>query len=503
MPIYGPSCFPVIISSVSVSRVSWLCSRCVQLVLSIYSLLNPCFLSVVECLPMCSCVSYVCGSLKPLFCRNSSSPRSWLPEECDRTTDPERWTDSPSRRWSSQPVPSPLAGGISPSWSSPENSAGSPRWISIAPYGSPRHHRIVLERGDLPVSGKLPVPSRNQPTSVSAGPAQLIFISAGTIQFIFISAGPAQLTFVFPGYFQFDASRAPPRAHASRAPPRASACSETAPSSACPETAPSSACSETAPSSACSETVPSSACSETAPSSACSETAPSSASSPTAPSSACSPTAPSCGRSSQALSVVPAGPVQLRAARAPPRRCAARAPPRRCAARAPPRCCAARAPPSAFSPALQSPCRPRPAHQSPCRLLSTPLRRVSPRKFWGGATHHGGLPSSPIRHGLPSFLLRHGGIPSSLLRHGRPITLIRHGRRSPRIRHGSRNGHRPGGHLSGLQVLEASRAPTPPPLSMSYGAGRAYWKGGVMSEFVFLCLCFRAHIWSFLFPSHY
>ncbi len=76
---------------------------------------------------MCSCVSYVCGSLKPLFCRNSSSPCSWLPEECDRTTDPERWTDSPSRRWSSQPVPSPLAGGISPSWSSPENSAGSPR----------------------------------------------------------------------------------------------------------------------------------------------------------------------------------------------------------------------------------------------------------------------------------------------------------------------------------------------------------------------------------------
>ncbi len=29
-------------------------------------------------------------------------------------------------------------------------------------YGSPRHHRIVLERGDLPVSGKLPVPSRNE-----------------------------------------------------------------------------------------------------------------------------------------------------------------------------------------------------------------------------------------------------------------------------------------------------------------------------------------------------
>ncbi len=35
------------------------------------------------------------------------------------------------------------------------------------PRGSPRHHRIVLERGDLPASGKFPVPSRNQPTSVS------------------------------------------------------------------------------------------------------------------------------------------------------------------------------------------------------------------------------------------------------------------------------------------------------------------------------------------------
>ncbi len=38
VPIYGPSCSPVIMSSVSPSRVSWLCSRCVELVLSIYSL---------------------------------------------------------------------------------------------------------------------------------------------------------------------------------------------------------------------------------------------------------------------------------------------------------------------------------------------------------------------------------------------------------------------------------------------------------------------------------
>ncbi len=40
-PIYGPSCFPVIISSVSVSRVSWLCPRCLQLCLPIYSLFCP------------------------------------------------------------------------------------------------------------------------------------------------------------------------------------------------------------------------------------------------------------------------------------------------------------------------------------------------------------------------------------------------------------------------------------------------------------------------------
>ncbi len=41
VPIYGPSCFPVIISSVSVSRVSWLCPRCLQLCLPIYSLFCP------------------------------------------------------------------------------------------------------------------------------------------------------------------------------------------------------------------------------------------------------------------------------------------------------------------------------------------------------------------------------------------------------------------------------------------------------------------------------
>ncbi len=43
VPIYGPSCFLLIISSVSPSRVSWLCSRCPLLVLSIYSVFFPVF----------------------------------------------------------------------------------------------------------------------------------------------------------------------------------------------------------------------------------------------------------------------------------------------------------------------------------------------------------------------------------------------------------------------------------------------------------------------------
>ncbi len=93
------------------------------------------------------------------------------------------------------------------------------------------------------------------------------------------------------------------------------------------------------------------------------------------------------------------------------------------------------------------------------------------------------IPHRLIRHGrrilrgrLSPRILRGRLSPRILL--GRLGPRIRRGRLSPRIRHGSRNGHRPGGHLSGLQVLEASRVPTPPPLSMLYGAGRAYWKGG-------------------------
>ncbi len=43
VPKYGPSCFLFVMSSVSPSRLSWLCSRCVELALSIYSLLCPMF----------------------------------------------------------------------------------------------------------------------------------------------------------------------------------------------------------------------------------------------------------------------------------------------------------------------------------------------------------------------------------------------------------------------------------------------------------------------------
>ncbi len=70
--------------------------------------------------------------------------------------------------------------------------------------------------------------------------------------------------------------------------------------------------------------------------------------------------------------------------------------------------------------------------------------------------------------------------------------LTRHGRPSPLTRHGSRNGRRPGGLLScPVSVcLEASRAPTPPPRWMVYGAGRTVREGGVMSDLCSLCLVF-------------
>ncbi len=154
---------------------------------------------------------------------------------------------------------------------------------------------------------------------------------------------------------------------------------------------------------------------------------------------------------------------------------------------------------------------------------------ASPRKFWGGAiyplpgwpgpeprtrsslTRHGlpssltrhGLPSSLTRHGLPSSLLRHGlpssltrhGLPSSLTRHGLPSPWIRHGLPTSPLRHGSQHGRRPGGLLSCpvSMSLKASRAPTPPPRWMVYGAGRTVREGGVLSV-----LCSPCHVFPLL-----
>ncbi len=100
----------------------------------------------------------------------------------------------------------------------------------------------------------------------------------------------------------------------------------------------------------------------------------------------------------------------------------------------------------------------------------------------------------PVPSGSPEPLPVPSGSPEPLPvpSHGRPSSPLRRGRPSFPLRHGSWNGRRPGGLLSCPVSVsrEASRAPTPPPLSMLYGAGRAYWEGGVMSDFVSLCLVF-------------
>ncbi len=71
-PIYGPSCFPVIISSVSVSLVSWLCPRCLQLCLPIYSLFCP-MLPVDYCVNV-NCVNVMCQACLDVLPRVPVSP---------------------------------------------------------------------------------------------------------------------------------------------------------------------------------------------------------------------------------------------------------------------------------------------------------------------------------------------------------------------------------------------------------------------------------------------
>ncbi len=73
----------------------------------------------------------------------------------------------------------------------------------------------------------------------------------------------------------------------------------------------------------------------------------------------------------------------------------------------------------------------------------------------------------------------------------------------PRIRRGGRNGHRPGGHLSGLQVLEASRATHPPSpfdvIRRGTRLGGRAGVGGLMSQSASLCLVFPCPYLFFLF----
>ncbi len=107
-------------------------------------------------------------------------------------------------------------------------------------------------------------------------------------------------------------------------------------------------------------------------------------------------------------------------------------------------------------------------------------------------------------------------------RHGPRCLLIRHGR--PRVPRTAMDARAPcsgmafwapcsnvgPGMGAALEATcpvsmfpEASRVPTPPPNWMLYGAGRACWEGGVMSDLCPHVLCLPAsctHIWSFLFP---
>ncbi len=163
------------------------------------------------------------------------NPRLLVPgfpvQHRDRIIHHTRATHLPSRRWSSPPASSPLAGGISPSWSF----AGE--FCKLAAV-TELHDAAILHLFRLGANYQRPMDlpdttglcwregiyrclgsyrSRVE-TSPRVSPlarpahlrlrwsAQLFFVSAGPAQLFF--AGPAQLVFVSAG------SRAPPRAHA-------------------------------------------------------------------------------------------------------------------------------------------------------------------------------------------------------------------------------------------------------------------------------------------------
>ncbi len=84
------------------------------------------------------------------------------------------------------------------------------------PMDLPDTTGLCWREGNLPVSGKLPVPSRNQPTSVSAGPRPAHLLLRWSCSALLRWCRPARSSSRL-------VSEAPPRARASRAPPRARA----------------------------------------------------------------------------------------------------------------------------------------------------------------------------------------------------------------------------------------------------------------------------------------
>ncbi len=156
------------------------------------------------------------------------------------------------------------------------------------------------------------------------------------------------------------------------------------------------------------------------------------------------------------LTIASTGSVQLSASRAPPRISASRTLPRISTSRAPHR----------------------------ARSARVPSRGELPQENFGGGPYNiclGGWAQSQ-GHGTPWPTWKNKGhVSSSTMVSRAPWSA-----KASRVP-GSTMGHRPGGHLSGLQVPENSRAPTPPPRCYYYGASRAFREGEVMSQICLSC----------------
>ncbi len=259
------------------------------------------------------------------------------------TEQPTQTTHPPSRRWSSPPASSPLAGGISPSWSSPGEfcrlaavtELHDAAILHLFLLGASYHHPM-----DLPDTtglcwregiyrclgsfrsrvGTSPLVSLLAPPSSSSSP--LVLPSSP-------SSPRATSSSALP-----ERHRASPRRCAARASPRD--CAARAPPRDCAAIAPPRDCAAIAPPRDCATRAPPRDC----------------------------------------------------APRAPPRRCAARAPPRRCASRAPPRVRAFRAPFSAGS---------SPASAGSVQLSRAPAGSVQLSIAPAGPVQLSRAPAGPVR----------------------------------------------------------------------------------------------------------